>query len=112
MSRKKLFWGSLPNFGLLLYAVSPICQAKDWLYFPVILGCITAFVVVCIYLSRMKKKQILSFLYGTAQANLYMAIIGLIGIIVCLALNAQSIYFWIVVLVIGLLECIWPRNPA
>lgn len=110
MSSKKDFVRDLPNFGLLLYAILPICKIKEWLYFPLLLGCIIIFIVVCMYLSKMPKMQILDFLAGTARTNFFMTIIALVGIIISLVLNDQSIYFWCIVFIIGLIEYIWPKH--
>lgn len=114
MKDKNIIINYLANVAFLLYAISPICESKEWLWYIVLISSSLMLVLYFIYMmheSRQSKKEILVSLLGTPLSNFFYVISGLIGIIVAIALDLQTnIIFWSVVTCAGTIEFFWPTK--
>lgn len=101
----------LPNVAFLLYAIVPICDAKEWLWYVVQIYSASILILYFICMmrkSKQNKKEMLAFMLGTRLSNFFYAISGLTGIIVAIALDLQTnIIFWSVVTCTGAIEFFW-----
>lgn len=114
MKDKSIIINYLANVAFLLYAICPICESKEWLWYTVQISSALMLLLYFIYMvheSKQSKKGMLDFLFGTRFSNLSYAISGLIGIIVAIALDLQTnIIFWSVVTCTGAIEFFWPTK--
>lgn len=114
MKKKGIIINHLANVAFLLYAISPICESKEWLWYIILISSSLMLILYFIYMvheSRQDKKEISVSLLGTPLSNFFYAISGLIGIIVGVALELQTnIIFWSVVTCTGIIEFFWPTK--
>lgn len=113
MNNKDIIISHLANVAFLLYAVTPICEPKEWLWYTVQ---ITSSIILVVYVIFMvhdgkQKKGMLNFLLGTRLTNFFYTVSGIVGIIVGIALDLQTnIIFWSVVACAGAIEFFWPTK--
>lgn len=105
---------SLPYFGLLLFALLPICEEKEWLWYTATIGGITLFVIFLIATIVACKKQgskvaFFSFL-DNIHLNLFGIGVGITGIITNIVQDSNEIYFWCIVLFIEIISLVFPLN--
>lgn len=105
---------SLPYFGLLLFALLPICEEKEWLWYTAAMGGIALFAIFLIAFLASCKKQgskvaFFSFL-GYIHLNLFGIGVGITGIITNIVQDSNEIYFWCMVLFIETISLLFPLH--
>lgn len=105
---------SFLRFMLMLYAISPITERKEWLFnIYVILGISLGVIGIgyAIYLACKKTKAFTSFMIGTPKDNLTDLMIAIAGLTVCYSMDLPGdAWIWWILLVASLLELFYPTK--
>ncbi|NCC10891.1 MAG: hypothetical protein EOM31_10400 [Bacteroidia bacterium] len=109
-----LIKSTLPRLALLLYAIIPVIESYDWLFCVSMFLIIVLFVLSIIYAIQIylkNSKEFLVYLAGNKRDNLYELAIAIVGIIISYSMNVVNrSYFWAFVLVLAIIELVWPLN--
>ena len=104
----------LPRLALLLFAISPVTEKKDWIFYTNSFLIISLFVVSIIYVihtCKKDRKEGLKFFVGDTDDNASYAMISLVGLIVSYSMDLNNIaWIWWLLLAGSLLECFWPTK--
>lgn len=104
----------LVRFFLLLFAISPVVYAIDWLYYTIAGLAISSFILSIVYGAkgvRKSKRSCLNFLIGSREGHIYDLMIGFVGIVVNYATgNEHMIFLWLFLLSFAVVELIYPTR--
>jgi hypothetical protein len=105
---------SLPRLGFLLWAISPIIENIDWLFYTcVILGILSvlAFAISLITVYKKNRKNFPTYFLGTPRDNLFDLFISIAGIIICYSLGIfDHAYLWLFLLTASILQLLFPSK--
>ena len=95
-----------PRLALLLFAIAPLTESKDWIFYTnsfLVIGLFALSIIEGVRVYRKEKENFIGYMVGDLQDNLYDLIIGIIGLIVCYSMNLpnRAYFWWFVVAVAG-----------
>lgn len=103
---------SLPRAALLLYAIAPVTESKDWIFYIIstlIIGLFIASIICAVLMWKKSRKDFIEYVLGRKQDNLYDIMIAIAGFIVSYSMDAMNYsYFWCFVLIFAIMELIYP----
>jgi len=110
----ELIMTSLPTLGLLLWAISPVTENNDWLFYTCAVLSILSFLVFItglIIVYKKDRKKFPTYLLGTPRDNLFYLFISIAGIIICYSLGIfDHAYFWWFLLIASILQLLFPNK--
>ena len=102
----------LPRLALLLYAIAPVTENKEWVFYtlsPLIIVSFLFSFIWAIQIWRKSSNDFIEYIIGSKRDNLYDLIIAFVGIIVNYSLDVPNgLYFWCFVLVFAIIELVYP----
>lgn len=106
----------LPKLGLLLYAVSPLTETTEWLFYTcsaVICGLFAWWLVRIIKAYRTDGKNFIYYIFGGPRDNIFYLAIAVLGLTVSYLMETgQSHIFWWVLIVATIGELIFPLSKS
>lgn len=98
----------IPRLALFLFAVAPLTESNDWIFYinsVLIIGLFVLSIVGAVRVYRKDKGDFIGYMAGSLQDNLYDLIIGIIGLIISYSMNLRIAYFWwcVVVVAVGII---------
>lgn len=88
----------IPRLALFLFAIAPLTESNDWIFYinsVLIIGLFVLAIVGAVQVYRKDKENFIGYMAGSLQDNLYDLIIGIIGLIISYSMNLPRLaYFW------------------
>ena len=105
---------SLPRFALMLYAISPITEQKEWIFNTVFilsggLGIIS--IGYAIYAASKGFNAFARFMVGAPKDNLNDLMLAIVGLTVCYSMDlGYDAWLWWLIFVVAILELLYPTK--
>lgn len=111
---RKQLMSSFSGLGLLLYAIMPVIENTDWLFYTcaglmILSFCI--FLAGSVFVYREEHGKIMTYLSGTPRDKIYQIFISLTGIAIYFSMNRSGLswtWIWWAILITDLLELVSP----
>lgn len=104
----------LPRLALLLYAILPVTENKDWVFYTCAIFILISFLIffVSVVIAyRKDRKNIKTYICGTPHDNLFDMFISLAGIIVCYSIDIPNrAIFWLFLLIMAIFQILYPTK--
>jgi hypothetical protein len=105
---------SLPRLGLLIGAILPITENKDWLFYPCVILITLSFLIFIagsIIICNKDHKKVLTTIWGNSRDTLFDVFISIAGIIICYSTGfLNQVYFWWFVLIASIFMILFPNK--
>lgn len=103
---------SFSGIGLLFWAIMPVTENSDWLYYTCAGLCFLAFsmfIAGSVIVYQEEREKFTTFILGTPRDNIYQIFIALAGIAICYAMNHTNLScIWWVIIISSLLQLFSP----
>lgn len=105
---------SLPRFALMLYAISPITEQKEWIFYinfiaAASLGLIS--IGYAIYIVCKSPKAFTKYMAGNPKDNLSDLMVAIVGLTVCYSMDlGYDAWLWWFIFVVAILELLYPTK--
>jgi hypothetical protein len=104
----------MPRFAMLIWALSPLTENIDWLFYTSSIIIITSFLIFVVGAVRVygiDRRDFLAYIYGTRIDNFIDLFISVTGLLVCcFVVGHQLLIFWAFLVIADILQLMFPNK--